>query len=210
MSDPATAITDYMLAVECFVFAVLLFQNSEQRWAVFLWGAAFIALGLSASTGGVFHHLRLDLSPQAGRFLWQATSVMLVTAIAFFFSSGVCVSTRGSLRVLLFVLIAALFVAAVFWSRRSGGEVPGGRVVQILLGIVVVLVAMLVRHWGIGGSRMGTDMLIGSIICLIGVTVQQAAIALHPRFNHNDLCHVMFMIGLYFLYRGGMLFRDKL
>ena len=37
---------------------------------------------------------------------------------------------------------------------------------------------------------------------LLGAIVQQSGISLHRHFNHNDLYHVVQIIGLYLLYRG--------
>ena len=207
-SDPATAVTDYILAAESFALAVLLVQNTAPQSSVRLWAAAFIAVGISALSGGWFHHRRLELSEQARHALWMITALGLLAALALFLAAGVFASAAGYVRKGLLAGIAAAFVAGIAWMKRSGGERFGvTKSATLLLFVLFVLAALLVRQFLRHGG--GIDIIAGSMICVAAVTVQQAAPKLHPRFNHNDLCHVLFMIGLFFLYRGGLLLIDK-
>jgi hypothetical protein len=43
---------------------------------------------------------------------------------------------------------------------------------------------------------------LGLYVTLLGVAIQQSGCGLHAHFNHNDLYHVVQMVGLYCLYRG--------
>jgi len=47
------------------------------------------------------------------------------------------------------------------------------------------------------------------LIASAAIGAQRARIAIHRRFNHNDLCHVMMMVACYVLYRGGLLLEDR-
>ena len=45
---------------------------------------------------------------------------------------------------------------------------------------------------------------LGIVITLIGSMVQMSQIILHKHFNNNDFFHVLQIIGMYFLYIGGL------
>ena len=46
----------------------------------------------------------------------------------------------------------------------------------------------------------------GSIaVSVLAALVQHFGVSPHPRFNHNDLYHVIQIIALWLLYRGGLL-----
>jgi hypothetical protein len=45
---------------------------------------------------------------------------------------------------------------------------------------------------------------IGLLVSLAASCVQVMRITLHENFNHNDLFHVIQMLGMYLMYRGGL------
>jgi len=49
---------------------------------------------------------------------------------------------------------------------------------------------------------------IGIIISFIGAGVQASRLGLHQHFNHNDIYHVIQMIGMGFFYHGATLLTD--
>jgi hypothetical protein len=49
--------------------------------------------------------------------------------------------------------------------------------------------------------------LLGLIITLVGAVVQQSGFTIHKHFNHNDLYHVIQMVGIWYIYKGGMTLR---
>ena len=207
-SDPATAITDYVLAVESFVFAFLLYRSAGQQASVIVWATAFVAVGVSALSGGYFHHRRLELEEPARRLLWKFTAAGLCGAVLLFVAGGIFASVSGSPRKAGLIALAVLFAGGLFRKSRSGGIVPG-KSVGILALILTTLVLTLVFQWLRHGSPAGIHILVGSVLCITGVIIQQAAPKLHRYFNHNDVCHVFFIIGLFFLYFGGLLLKDK-
>ena len=68
------------------------------------------------------------------------------------------------------------------------------------LTLLIVGIVMLTRR------GPATPWVIGSIVVsVIGALVQQSGFALHRHFNHNDLYHVIQLVALWLLYRGGTL-----
>ncbi|MDP9191797.1 MAG: hypothetical protein M3P06_08840, partial [Acidobacteriota bacterium] len=68
---------------------------------------------------------------------------------------------------------------------------------------IALLIVGAVQLWRRGPS---TPWVIGSIaLSVIGALVQMTAIRLHAHINHNDLYHVIQLVALWLLYRGGKL-----
>lgn len=78
LTEPLAALTDYAIALECLVFAVLLLRLRSER----LWISAFISVSVAACLGGTFHALGEVLTPRWLAGLWQGT--LLALAIASF------------------------------------------------------------------------------------------------------------------------------
>jgi hypothetical protein len=50
-------------------------------------------------------------------------------------------------------------------------------------------------------SPFAVWLIIGVVISFVAAGIQQSGLSLHRHFNHNDLYHVVQMVGLWFLYR---------
>ena len=57
--------------------------------------------------------------------------------------------------------------------------------------------------------KLGTRWLVrGIFVTLAGLAIQQSGWSLDRHFNHNDLYHVVQMVGIFCLYRGAVLLDD--
>lgn len=154
LSEPTTAITDYLLAVELLVLGSLL-AGSSSHMPVRLLAASFLTMALAAIAGGTFHARRFVLDTSSLQALWNAVRIGIVLSFG-------------------------LLVAA---GAMSAPDVLG--------------------------SPAGTWLLAGSLVTSGAIAIQRSRIRIHRHFNHNDMFHVAMMAGYYFLYRGGLLLRDR-
>jgi hypothetical protein len=72
--------------------------------------------------------------------------------------------------------------------------------------VAVLLAAWLIRPSGLTAGAGWVAAGVG--VSVVAGVIQARKLAPHPRFNHNDLFHVVQMVALYLLYRGGLLFVD--
>ena len=203
LSEPTTSITDFLLAAELFVFAFLTFWAVGDQCSILLWGIALFLLGLSALAGGLYHGISANL------FLWRMTAVCIVATLGFMIAAGIVSVTSGTFRIALLLAAELPLLILVFrlaMQQKSSVQVPHSRkrIVILLIALAITLAFQIYT----GGAMVGIWLLVGSLIILTGVWIQQAEISPHKHFNHNDLCHIFFMVGVYFLYRAGLLFKD--
>jgi len=211
LAEPVTSITDYILAAEALLFSMLLFVGYQGQTSILLWAAGFAALAVSALLGGTFHGFQPVLKLSTFVSLQRLSALTILAALLLFIAAGILSKFTGKLSWTLFVSSAVLVAGGIFWTARNHKRdftIEGSaHVVWIIFGVLAVL---LLRHFLVHGKAIGYFMFTGALVMLVGIAVQQQEVVIHPKFNENDLCHVLFMAGLFFLYHGGLLLRDAI
>lgn len=202
-----TVVTDLILSALAVYFAVGLGRQHELTGMnVHLYFSyAFRALSLGALLGALTHGLGRNMSVAAGRILWRGTLLSLGAAACFLLlATGYHALPVQSVRNLqwLPVLGLALYAIVVLRDDRFLWAV-----VFYATSLLVMLSVMLhgIFSGGIEGSGIVAA---GILVSFAAAIIQRSGLTLHRHFNHNDLYHVIQMIGLYYLYRGAMLLRD--
>ena len=155
VSEPATMLTDYALALLAAYFVLSLYLRSPDR-KMSLWIAAFSVIAFAALAGGTAHGFRIPLGES-----WGLVRRITLLSIAL-----------GSALLIAAGIRSAIHPETLDRNARSIGHRWLKRAVAIsLLGLAVLVL------------KLSPD----------------------PRFNHNDLYHVIQMGGLYCLYRGAIL-----
>ena len=90
MTEPVTALTDYVLAAASLGFAIRLGRDIGPRNRVsgWFWCTAFVAAAVGAAAGGTFHGFTARLDPGTRRVLWN-TTVFSIGACGAFIAAGI-------------------------------------------------------------------------------------------------------------------------
>ena len=180
MNESTTVLTDYALA------AVSIFLGSKLVGQSKFWAVAFLALGLGALLGGTWHGFwQSDL-------LWKATTLSVGVA-SFGMVAGSAVATMSGAAQRLLVGFA-LGKMAAYWAWMLYHD----DFIWVIAdtGTALLIVALL-HLWRFNGW-----MLAGVAVSVLAGLAQASGFALHERFNHNDLYHVLQTAAMFLLYRG--------
>jgi hypothetical protein len=212
LAEPMTLATDYALALLGWWLGLRLRRSGsgpgDPRRT---WGAVFWAMSAAALLGGTSHGFAPYFNESAGVILWNATMVAIGVASGFLFQAAVETVARpgaASLRLRRAAgwLVAAEVVAYSLWVCFVDNDF-GTAVVQYGTAMSLVLVLHLVLAVR---RRPGAWWIVGGVVVsFLGAWIQQAGIAPHPSFNHNDLYHVVQMVGLWGLFRGALHARPR-
>jgi hypothetical protein len=176
IAEPMTLATDLMLTVAALIFAARLWRVHR------MWALAFLFTAAGSFFGGMHHGFAPQMTLMAALLLWKAT--LFSIGIASFFLLA------GSSRRLAIVAVVKLIVY-ISWMITHDDFVY----VILDYGLTLLIVGVVVR----------TRWVIASIlVSVIGALVQQSGFSLHRHFNHNDLYHVIQLLALWLLYRGGL------
>ena len=199
MHEPAVVLTDYLLAVECAAFAVVLARRSVDG----AWVAVFAATSVASVLGGTVHGFFPGPDDTAGGLLWAMTLLCVgVTAAALGRAAvgvGWGIDRARRMNTWLGVAVGAYAAVVLFVSREF--------VVAIAAYLPAALFLMFVfaRNRSRGRPAGAAPAILGVLIALGGAAAQRAGIGLHPDyFDHNALYHVVQAVALYLLFRAAL------
>ena len=185
MSEPVTAITDYMLTAAAAWFAWSLWRAGQRAWSL-----AFLFTSLGSFFGGTYHAFNADA-------LWKPTVYSIGLASMF-----LLIAAKPSWA----IVAVAKFMLYATWMITHDDF----KYVIIDYGVTLVLVAIRQSIAWFDSRAESAPWIVGSIcVSVAGALVQQMNIDLHRHFNHNDLYHVIQLAALWMLYRGGLLFSRR-
>jgi hypothetical protein len=206
ISEPATLVTDYLLAIFTAVLAFRLLRAAshtdregiarERRW----WSGAFALTAIAGATGGTVHGFQHAMPAAVADGLWLVSLESLVGASFAVVGGAIAFSEFVQPTRWRATLVAALaFAAFGVWVAWN----------PVFLSAIVaygaafaVLVAIRLRVRPIDAA--GRLVLLGVAVSVAAAAIQQSGWALHRYFNHNDLYHVVQAAGVWLLYRGAV------
>jgi hypothetical protein len=195
ITEPATLVTDYLLAAFTAVLAWRLRASGAppQRW----WAAVFAAIALAGVAGGTVHGFRLVMAATLTEMLWVLTLEALLVA---------------SVAIIAATYRPAMMLAALAYGGYGVWVALHPRFVFAIAAYGVaalVLAAVHLRRWIAFRRPASAWMLAGVAVSVAAAAVQQSGWAPHRHFNHNDLYHVIQAFAVWALYRGALLEADQ-
>ena len=207
ITEPMTMATDYVMGALALVWAASVFRQGQLdgQLAMRLWGLALLMTAIAALVGGSYHGFTAMLSPEVAARMWTLTLAATGFGSAALVGAAVVAGTGGVLREALVWLVVAKLLFYLFWIwSRTEFFIVIVDYTSALAGVAVL--AWLARPSGLTGAA---GWIAGGVaVSVVAALIQALRIAPHPRFNHNDLFHVVQTVALYLLYRGGLLMRD--
>lgn len=195
-----TAITNFILACETFLFTGMLVKTKKApQSAAWFWTWALGLLGLGALLGGIDHGF-VELLGGAARYALQrinwlvlggTTFCTLMTTSRQFFPRNVqrVVTVLGVLQLLAFAIL--VFTVGDF-------------LVVILNYAPVMLLLLVCSLLGLRSGTGGWPMIIGIVILVLASAIQALGVDTFSPLDRSGLYHVISMAGVVFLYLGGL------
>ncbi len=181
IAEPATLVTDYVMAGLAAWFCLGL-AKTGRRW----WSAAFGALAVSSLLGGTWHGFQLELPTGLGAVLWKLTLASASVCSCFLLVAAAQLLT-ASLRTLVVVVAVAKLLPflVLIWIAPAFLKVLADFAISFALAGLIGFVA---RERAPGfGFRLAA----GIGLFILGGTIQALKLAPHVWFNHNDLFHLV-------------------
>jgi hypothetical protein len=180
VSEATTVLTDYALAAVSAFLGCKLIPCSK------FWSLAFLALALGAFLGGTWHGFWQD------DLLWKATTLSVGVASFGMVAGSADAAITGKLRAGLVAFAALKLLAYAAWMLYHDDFIWVVADTASALLIVAILHAWRFDGW----------ILSGVAVSVLAGLAQASGFALHPRFNHNDLYHVLQIAAMLLFYRG--------
>jgi len=206
MSEPTTVFTDYLLAGVALALAWRL-SRLRPRASVpgRFWAASFAALAVAALVGGTWHGIPADTAPALRYFLWSITYVAIGVADLLLLAGA----TRAALApwagsaVLSVLTIRFLAYAGLVAGLRQF------RFVAVEFGVTLLLLLAFSLDLARRREPAAAFALGGVALSFAGGLVLALGVSPHPRFNSNDLFHVIQTGGVWLFFQAALLLRSR-
>jgi hypothetical protein len=206
ITEAATMATDFAIAAICVAFTLKTMHIAPGVASVRgLWALTFAFAAVAAIVGGVVHGFALHLDARAKQHLWKATQyTMGLTGLAILAAAGGAFVDEPARRWVLGVAIAKFAAYAAVVQRRDDYTI----VVADYGASMIALATLAIVGWARRSAAAAPWLVAGVLVSAVAAAVQLRKVAPHPRFNHNDLYHLVQIGALYLFYRGGLLLGD--
>lgn len=200
IAEPDVTLTDYGLALECILFAVLLYRLRVHPGPVRTWFIVFFsALAAAALAGGTAHGFVYDETAVAHQVIWNLTLIAIgvVALSAWMIGSLFEVAHRAANPVRWFGTALFIGYCVVVLFVRNTFTVA---IVYYLPAVIFLLIAFAHGYLKRRKQYLLTG-LIGLFLTLVAAGVQQSGIALHlVYFNHDALYHLIQAVAVLMLF----------
>ena len=205
LHEPVVTLTDYLLTLECVVFAVLLARPGHVGVATvrFAFVTFFSAAASASLFGGTVHGFFPDPTSTGNRALWTATMLSVgLTALAALVAGARLSARRGLAAKLMpvFAFLYVIYAVVVIFFRREF-------IVAIYFYVpaTVFLLGVFVWLWTTAQNPGAPWGVAGLLLTFVAAGVQVGRVALHPTYlDHNGLYHLVQAVAMYLLFRGAL------
>lgn len=208
ITEPMTTATDYMIAVAAFWFATQLLVPSSRRnqLSQCSWGVAFIFLGLSALFGGTNHGFVNYMQQESLDLLWTGTLYCIGLAMFFVLVGTVSASVANRAWRFFFYVYSVVVCSAYAWWIFDHDDFVYAVLINVSTFVIIsgLQLSALKRYQ----AKSTKWILSGVTVSFLSAAIQRSGFDLHVHFNHNDLYHVVQIVGLYLFYRGASVMQD--
>jgi Family of unknown function (DUF6962) len=189
LHEPAVALSDFALAIECGAFAAWLVRRSRTPIGL-AFAALFAASAVAALLGGITHGFLPDQQTLAARLVWSGTLAAIgIAGFACWVVGALLLLPPRGARVVA-VLAGLVFIgylAVILFVSRS---------FTVAVADYAPASAFLLIAFGLAFWRQRTGYLLagvaGVLLSFVAAAIQQAGIALHPGYlDHNTLYHLV-------------------
>ena len=207
ITEPTTMITDYLVAALALMLGWRLSQDSKKRdcLAERWWAGAFFAIAAGALAGGTSHGFTHYLGESGWRLFWQVTVYAIgLASLCLMIAALKAAFTSGWLRTLALLAVAKFgFYAVWMWQ-----EADFKYVIYDYGSTMVVVLVLQTWAWFKHRAASAPWIVAGILVSFAASQIQIQGISFHRHFNHNDLFHVIQMLGIWLLFRGGLHLTD--
>ena len=206
ITEPATLLTDYLLAALTIYFAVrvLCVASRSHQLAQRFWAVAFAAMALAALFGGSWHGFHTGLPPLVGQLFWRSTTGMIGLGGALLLVGTLHATIDNPWRDrLVRIALGKFLIYLIVVNMYDSYAIV---IADYAPNLILVLVLSLLR---MKSAPFAVWAVAGILVAFVAAGVQMSEISLHEHFNHNDLYHLIQAVSFWLLYRAGLLLTDR-
>jgi hypothetical protein len=199
--EPMTVLTDVLLAAAAAYGGVKIYVASATPVHLYF-SLSFFLIALGTLAGATIHAIRHTSLVSWVPLLWRITGIAVGT------------SATAMLAATFYHILPADYADLLQWTVLGLSIIYTGYIwrdyrFRNVIIFYSIIMAFILGAMGLSyvstGSPGAKLIAVGIIISFGAAAVQRSGFKLARHFNHNDIYHVIQLVGLYFFYRGALL-----
>jgi len=200
-----TSITNFVLASEAFFLAGMLAQKPKARFsAAWFWSGMMILLGLATLIGGIDHGF--FEGPGLPRYFIQRLTWIVLGAMTFFLLMTVATQFFSRQVQRLFLIFGTI----QFTADAVAAFLIDSFLVVILNYTPVMLLLLAMSLIDLKNNPGLRSMIVGILILFAASAIQGFGMDFFYPLDRNGVYHLVSMVGIVFMYLGGIHLRTAL
>ena len=197
--EPTTAITDFIIFFLGCYYSWIIMHITGSVFHMF-WAISFFTLAISALLGGLSHGFGPMFSEISKMIVWRMTLLFIgLTGLGLFYSV-ILIFIDGKIN---FLIIFFLLLCFGFYNYKIFKNDKFIVAVKFYLPFTIISLICFLYIFFYRGYVGALFISVGLLVTLFASLIQSSRIILHKHFNYNDFFHVMQMIGMYLMFKGG-------
>jgi hypothetical protein len=196
-----TVLTDILLAAAA-VWAGSRICGVSQAPVHRFFALSFFLIAVGTLTGAAIHAVRHTTLVRWVPLLWRITGIAVGTSVTAMLAGTFYHLLPAEYADILRWTVLGLSILYAVWIWRDYRF--RNVIIFYSISMAFILGAMGLNYVSTGspGAKL---IAVGILISFAAAAVQRSGFKLARHFNHNDIYHVIQLIGLYFFYRGALL-----
>ena len=198
INEPDVALTDYALAIECIVLAILLFRMKNKNPGLKHISVLFFAsLALGSLLGGTVHGFFPDKLSSDRMIMWKLTLVAIgITTFFLWAIATFLISRKYRKLIIYFASLGFVFYVWYVFFENSDFKVA---IVNYFIASIFLLTLFLLIYLKQKAKPLILG-IVGILLTFIGGWVQQSKFSVSNYFNHNALYHLIQAVALILIF----------
>ena len=173
--------------------------------SVWFLSGGLLAIGLAALSGGTFHGFQTMMPAWAVTMTWKTTMVAVGLASFGFAGASVFSAFSKSWRKPLFTVLLIKLAGYLLWLAKDDDF---RFAIYEYSPTMVAVLGVFLYTWKKRRDPAAPWIVAGIVVSFLAALGQLGKVGFHEHFNHNDVYHVVQMVGVYLFYRGGRVLSD--
>jgi hypothetical protein len=203
-AEAITAITDFLLAAVAFFLAGRMTARPKDRFsAAWYFSGVLLLLGMAALLGGIDHGFVRPAN--LNRYLIQRSDWMVLGGVTF----CLLMTTAKQFFPPKWQRVASVVAAVQFAGYAAAVLLADSFAVVVLNYSPVMLLLLTMNIVGLRSGLGSRHMIAGILILFLASGIQAAGVNTFTPVDRNGLYHLVSMIGVAFMYLGGVRLTTK-
>lgn len=196
VTEPMTWITNWVVAIACFIFGHRLFYDERADISQKFWALFFLFIGLASVTGGTAHGFINYVGHKFHHAAWLLSGISIFCAQLAVLPLIQRVKVRSFVRIFSYTQLMVMSASVLMFQHFSSV------LIDSVVGLIGVVIPVSFANYAKYKDKRSALIVAGVLTNLFPAIIHLLKISINEWFNFNDISHVVMVGCFYIMYKG--------